>query len=309
MDPTLTPREHPESSIPLDARIRLGHAMVQGIADEAGIDLVHIKGYAVAPGLYRAGRVSTDVDIWVRPSQVDDLVRTLAEHHWRPLTSFRSGSIFEHAAVSHHLLWGYVDIHRVMPGVGLDPEEAFNRVWAERQTVSIADYLCTVPAVEHQRAIIILHEARSGTELLPDVDHMRQTLSEPERLRLRELAASWQAEVAWAAATGRLEEYRDHPEYPLWKAVRTNATGTALLWARVRTERRWLKRAELIAYAATPNMDHLRLSLHREPTIGEIAGDLAMRWAHGFTETRQQLRQWARQRRRRRDVPGGGEGR
>ena len=39
--------------------------------------------------------------------------------------------------------------------------------------------------------------------------------------------------MAWAAATDRLELFTDHPAYPLWKAVRTNASGIALLKARL----------------------------------------------------------------------------
>ncbi|MEU3847571.1 hypothetical protein AB0E44_11365 [Micrococcus terreus] len=105
MDIPSDQRERPESGIPLEARIQLGHAMVQGVADQVGVDLVHIKGYAVDQGLYREGRASTDVDIWVRPSQVYRLIQALAAHDWKPLTSFRSGSIFEHAAVSHHPTW------------------------------------------------------------------------------------------------------------------------------------------------------------------------------------------------------------
>lgn len=280
--------ERPESSIPLDARIRLGHAMVQGVADQAGVDLVHIKGYAVDQGFYRVGRASTDVDIWVRPSQVKRLIHALAEHGWTPLTTFRSGSIFEHAAVSHHTIWGYVDIHRVIPGVGLPSEEAFEWVWADHKTVEIAEYPCTVPSPDHQQAVIILHEARSGAARQPDVEHIRSRLTEEQRLHLRSIAASWRAEVAWAAATDRLEEFTDHPEYPLWKAVRTNASGLALLRARLQTERNWLKRAELVAYAATPNLDHLRLSLHREPTVQDIAQDVASRWGRGLAGLRSQ---------------------
>lgn len=289
MDIPSDQRERPESDIPLEARIRLGHAMVQGVADQVGVDLVHIKGYAVDQGLYREGRASTDVDIWVRPSQVDRLIQALAEHDWKPLTSFRSGSIFEHAAVSHHPTWSYVDIHRVVPGVGLPPEEAFERVWAEHKTVEIAEYPCAVPSADHQMAVIILHEARSGATRQPDVDHIRAQLSEEQRLHLRGIASSWKADVAWAAATDRLELFTDHPEYPLWKAVRTNASGIALLKARLQTEQSWLKRAELIAYAATPNLDHLRLSLHREPTAQDVLQDLSSRWTKGLGGLRRQL--------------------
>lgn len=137
--------------------------------------------------------------------------------------------------------------------------------------------------------MIILHEARSGVGHQPDVDHIRVQLTEEQRLHLRGIASSWKADVAWAAATDRLELFTDHPEYPLWKAVRTNASGIALLKARLQTEQHWLKRAELLAYAATPNLDHLRLTLHREPTVQDIVQDLTQRWTKAFTGLRRQL--------------------
>ncbi|MEU3847570.1 hypothetical protein AB0E44_11360 [Micrococcus terreus] len=143
-----------------------------------------------------------------------------------------------------------MDIHRVVPGVGLPPEEAFEKVWAEHKTVQIAEYPCAVPSADHQMAVIILHEARSGATRQPDVDHIRAQLSEEQRLHLR---------------------------------------GIALLKARLQTEQSCLKRAELIAYAATPNLDHLRLSLHREPTAQDVLQDLSSRWTRGLGGLRRQL--------------------
>ena len=54
----------------LGDRIRLAHAALQATADGVGADVLHIKGYASMPGLYRVDRVSTDADVLVRPEHV-----------------------------------------------------------------------------------------------------------------------------------------------------------------------------------------------------------------------------------------------
>ena len=41
--------------VPLPVRVELAHAAVQVLADRAGVDVLHIKGPAVHPGLRRRG--------------------------------------------------------------------------------------------------------------------------------------------------------------------------------------------------------------------------------------------------------------
>ena len=57
-------------SIPLSVRLRFGNAAVQVLADEIGVDLLHIKGATVDPSLRPVERTGTDVDVIVRPAQV-----------------------------------------------------------------------------------------------------------------------------------------------------------------------------------------------------------------------------------------------
>lgn len=264
--------------VPLHARIRIGHAVLQVLADDAGIDVLHIKGYAVQPGLYRAGRSSTDVDLLVRPAHATRLLDVIAQHGWRRVTSFRSGSIFEHAAVAWHDTWGYADVHRVMPGVGLDGAAAFERLWATSEFAQIAGVPCRVPSPRHQAMVVVLHDARTPSRAVSaDVRHVREHVDDDERAALRAEARAFDAELAWAAATDTLDAFRGHPQYPLWAAVRSGAGRVELLRARVRSARGPLAKAGIVAGAAWPNRDHLRMSLGREPTAADIAGDLRER--------------------------------
>lgn len=276
-DGRVSPAADAERTIPLEARIRLGHAVVQAVADDERIDVLHIKGYAVEEGLYRAHRTSTDIDLLVRPRQAMAFLAALERHGWRRVTSFRTGSIFEHAAVMWHDAWGYADVHRVLPGMSLAAAEAFDRLWATSGMTTIADVPCRVPSRAHQAMVIVLHDARTPGVSSSDVQHLREVLPDHERLELRAEAARFGAEVAWAAATGRLEDFRDHPEYPLWLAIRDGASRSGLLRARVRSARTALGKASILAGAALPNRDHLRMTLGHEPRPADYVGDVIER--------------------------------
>lgn len=263
--------------MPLAARIRLGHAVLQAIADDAGIDLLHIKGYAVDEGLYYPGRVSTDVDVLVRPEQAGAFLDAIERHGWHRVTSFETGSIFEHAAVSKHEVWGYADVHRVVPGVGLAADAAFERIWRSSKLVDIAEFPCRVPGRIEQALMIVLHDARGSSRSTADIDHLRNSLGDDEWAALREAAIEFGAEVAFAAATGTLDDYRDRPEYHLWKALRGGATRVELLRARIRSAPTLPGKITILAGAALPNRDHLRMSLGREPAASDYARDIWLR--------------------------------
>ncbi|NLT25722.1 MAG: nucleotidyltransferase family protein, partial [Microbacteriaceae bacterium] len=206
--------------LPLDARIRLAHAVVQAVADDAGIEVLHIKGYAVDPGLYREGRRSTDVDVLARPDDAEPLLEALARNGWRVRTSFRTGSPFEHAAVARHDDWGWVDVHRRMPGLGIAPDLAFDRLRASGKTVAIAGVPCRVPGADHQALLIMVHDARTPGRINADARHLLHVLDEAALARVEAAAGELDAGLALAAATGRLDEHRDHPDHPLWAAIR-----------------------------------------------------------------------------------------
>ena len=112
-------------SVPLPVRLRFGHAAVQHLAGEIGVDLLHIKGAAVDPSLRPGGYAGSDVDVLVRPDHVARLDRAMRQHGWRLYSTFEYGSPFGHAQTYIHDAWGYTDLHRFFPGIRLEPEGAF----------------------------------------------------------------------------------------------------------------------------------------------------------------------------------------
>lgn len=280
--------------IPVPIRVHLAHAVAQSLAEECGADVLHVKGPALDPSLcgWRTSvaddgtlarvplpRLSTDVDVLVRPSHVKRYMETCVNHGWRVVTRFSTGSAFEHAATLWHDQLGYMDVHRFFPGIGLRPEEAFNRFWADRQTIHIAHRACQVPAVGVQRLLILLHAARSGTEHNRDLTVAWDEADDEARREVRKLAHVFDAQVAFAAATGSLDAFRSNPSHDLWEHFATRATGDRLAeWrARFKAENTWSGRLRLVGRAFVVNTDHLAMELGHRPTPREIGREYAHR--------------------------------
>lgn len=133
--------------------VTLAHGYVQLLADEYGVDILHLKGRAVDERLWQRSasgepgpRHSLDVDVLVRPAHVDRFVAALLAHDWHKVTGFVEGSAFAHAMNLRHRYLGNVDLHRWWPGFGVSAQEAFDRLWDEHlATREIANVRCTVP--------------------------------------------------------------------------------------------------------------------------------------------------------------------
>lgn len=285
--------------VPVALRVHLAHATVQAVADACGAQLLHIKGPATDPSL-RPGsggvdeggaplhppRASTDADVLVRPDEVTRFVRALTEHGWRILASFRTGSAFEHAATLWHDELGFVDVHRHFPGIERDPWDAFDLMWRSRHSVEIAHRACSVPSVEHQRLLLLLHAARTGGPTSPMAQALWAEAAEPVRQNVRQVAGLMHAEVALAAATGDLDDFAEHPSYALWRAYSTGDKVDRLTeWrARLLAAPTLLARLGLLGRALLVNRDHLAMSLLREPTTAEVAAEYLHRIRRGASE-------------------------
>lgn len=294
--------------MPLWARVHLTHAVMQAMADEAGADLLHIKGPAVAKELRTAPRRSSDVDVLVRPSHVARFLAALRSHGWYQVTSFEEGSSFRHAANYGHPAWAYVDVHRLFPGPLIPNADVFEILWRERIMADIAHRPCAHPSLAAQVLILALHEARShrarGT-------FEAWELSDPERReQVWELARQLDAEVPLAAAVGRLREFRDRRDFALWRfwsEPESDIPGGDRLseWkARLHAARGLREYATVGLSMVRVNRTHLRMELGHEPTAREIAREYRHRaiagWQAITTRLRNKARDWWDARRARR---------
>lgn len=260
---------------PIAARVHLAHALVQKLAEERNIDLLHLKGPAVLPGLRAEGRQSSDVDVLVRPSHLPKLIAALESIGWERRTDFATGSVFAHAANWWHDDWGWVDVHVSWPGVGLDAEPAFDVLSRGALQHAIAHWDCPVPDRTAQRLILVLHAARSGGST--DVDHAWTAAEPAEQAAVRALAAELDAEVALAAGIGELELHRHHPTYALWRHFAEGGSRMDEWRARLAAAPSTRAKAGLFTAAMRVNRDHLRMELGRPPTREDVRARQALR--------------------------------
>ena len=255
------------------------HAFLQSVADEAHVQVLHIKGPSVHPDLLQRDahgrplpRHSTDADVLVRPADAHRYLAALRRHGCERRTSFVTGSPFEHAANVWHPLLGHADIHRHYPGIGVAPALAFEAFWRRREVIELAHRSCAVPCVGDQRLLLLLHAARSQGDKQDDVERVWQQADPLEQEGVRSLASDLDAGLALAAAIGELDQYRDHPNHLLWRQFSSHEehSRTAEWRARLRAARGPWQVLSLAARSLRLNTDRLALDLGREPTPDEV---------------------------------------
>ncbi len=270
--------------MPFSVRLHLGRAAVQTIAARGGADILHIKGDAVHPRLRPSLAAGTDIDILVRPAHVGLLDRGLRSEGWRLYSTFENGSPFGHAQTYRHDAWGFVDVHRLFPGIGLEPAAAFARLWAQRETMPFGGVDCPVPAVSAQGAILILNAARTRATDPPDLGAAWDEASDADRDELVRQIDALDARLAFDTAFGRLDEHRSAREYRLWKAISQGGGRAEEWWGRVLAAPDLRARLRVIGRAPLVNVEHLEHELGREPTTGEVIREFLARPLRGLRE-------------------------
>ncbi|MGN7248236.1 glycosyltransferase [Janibacter anophelis] len=271
--------------VPVDIRVRFGHAAVQHLADLHGLDVLHIKGHALDERLRHPGRLATDADVVVRPDHVARLLEVCEAHGHVVTGRFATGSPFEHSTTLWHPHWGYTDVHRRYPGIGLPPAEAFDRMWTARTEQDIADTPCPTPSLAAQVAVLVLHAGRSvhGGQATRDVQFAWHGAPPDLQAEVRRWVTDMRAEVGFAAGLGQLGSLPDSPEKQLWLAV--TREGRVREWrARIAAAPDPLTRTRLLLRAPLVNTDHLAKQLGRRPTRAEVASAFVDRLVRGAAE-------------------------
>ncbi|MEI5583937.1 MULTISPECIES: hypothetical protein [unclassified Agromyces] len=271
----------PLTAAPAVARLHLGRAAVQVLAERSRVDLLHIKGDAVEAAVRPPSSPGSDVDVLVRPEHARPFDRALRQSGWSVYSTFFSGSPFGHAQTYHHDIWGFLDVHRFFPGIGLAPSPAFRRLWDGRRSMDFAGVRCFVPSLPAQAVIVILNAARARRSLDPDgawndADRRREIESAVDQLDAR---------LGFDAAFGRLDEHRGAREYRLWKAV-TEGGGRIDEWlGRVQAAPTLGARLVLVLRAPLVNGTHLEHALGRRPTPWDLVREFFARPIRGIGET------------------------
>ena len=139
-----------------------------------------------------------------------------------------------------------------------------------------------MPSRAAHALILILNSARRRPgEGLDAIDASAWAELEPE---IRGLVADLDAGVAFAAATGALEQWRGDRRYRLWKSVTEGGSRSAEWWARVRAAPTAREAMMVAARAPLVNLDRLAHRLGRRPTKREIVREFFSRPARGVRE-------------------------
>lgn len=274
--------------MPVRVQVTFSHAALQVVADQAGADVLHIKGVAVDPAFAPHRRAGTDADVLVRPAHLRILLDAMEAAGWERLSSFDSGSPFGHAATYAHPHWGHADVHRWFPGIGLDPAAAFDLLWSEWERRDLAGVACPVPSPAAHSTLLLLNAARGGGLNLRalDIEALWTHADQTRRDEILALVTELDAHVAFAAATGGLERFREAPDYDLWRIARDGGTRVAEWRARIKATPRWQDRVRLAARATLVNVDHLTVRLGHRPSPGEVFREFVARPLRGVTEQR-----------------------
>lgn len=272
------------TAVPLSVRIELCRASVQVMADRLGIRLLHIKGATVDRTIRAQVSGGTDVDVICEPVRIAEMHARLTGHGWQVYSTFDDGSPFAHAQTYWHPDWGYLDLHRRFPGIGLHDDEAFELLWRDRGEHRCAGRLAWVPSVDAQALLLMLNAARKTPGHRGSAGAFWEQQSEDDRRRRVALAELLRAEVALAVSTGDLEDFRDRREYSLWKAVSERGSRTQEWWARVRAAPSVREALVVVARAPLVNRSRLAHELGREPRARDIAVAFLRRARAAFRE-------------------------
>lgn len=268
-------------AVPASIRLRLARAAVQALAEEAGARMLHIKGDAIDPSLRAVPRYGTDVDAMVDPRRIRAMHETLLAHGWRVYSTFRFGSSFEHAQTYLHDTWGYFDMHRRFPGIGLADQQAFEQLWAQRSPQASAGRTYWAPSIDAQAMILVLNAVR-GAGGMPPFWH---ELDDEQRERVIGLVEVMRADVAFAVATGELDLYSDRREYLLWKVTSQGGPRVVEWWARIRAQSTLRGRLRVAVQAPVVNIDRLSRRLGHAPTRRQVTVEFFRRAVRGVAET------------------------
>lgn len=270
--------------VALDARIELCHAALQHLADRHEVDLLHLKGLAFRPRWRSRAGGGSDADVLVRPSHVRRFLRAIEAAGWHRRSRFHTGSPFGHAQTYWHDHLGYADVHRFFPGMAAD-EGTFDVLWAGRDETALAAVGCPVPDEPAQALIFMLNETRNGPGPVPAA-RLADLDGTPLGEAVAALVPRVGAQVAHAAATGRLDDVRDRREHDLWRAI-TTGSGRVEEWrARVKAQPRFGGKVLTVLRAPLVNTEHLTNIRGRRPSPGEIATEFVHRARRAVVEVR-----------------------
>ncbi|ALS57900.1 nucleotidyltransferase family protein [Rathayibacter toxicus] len=165
----------PFRTMNLDTAVQLCHALVVSVGERLRVRTLFIKGPAAQLQGIRLPKLSADTDVLVREDGLSTLISALAEHGWviRPEDPDKK-YLQPHSVTMYSPNWPCdIDLHFRFPGIEADWDEAFDFLWARRETVELAHQRLSVPRSGDHLAILLLNELRN-VDTSSEFPHLRQ---------------------------------------------------------------------------------------------------------------------------------------
>lgn len=163
----------------------------------ARADAMLVKGAAIAHRLYAPGQARgyLDCDVLVAPDALDaagEVLTAAGFHCSRDQTAHP-----EAWAEAHEQVWrrgggDVVELHWRLPGIEADPQRAFERLWADRESLELSGAELPVPGPAAAALHIGLHAAQHGREQPRPLVDLATALERVDE-------ATWRAAAALAA--------------------------------------------------------------------------------------------------------------
>jgi hypothetical protein len=256
--------------------VLLCHALVSRVAASLGIRAFFIKGPgSVIQGL-RQPKTSTDVDVFVEPSHLEQMLQGLQERGWRERPVDPDTRTFpKHAVTLNHPDWPCcIDVHFRFPGMENPASDCFEVMWATTDVLELAVQEIRVPSQASAILILALHALRT-----PELPACRQELEFLAQLTERQTLASSLQEIAMG--TGSLAAMRPFLENLLPETAVSGWPQPSMEW-RNRLMTKEPGSARLIAIVQAPWRDKPKMlwrAIFPRPEVflsGNIYADMSL---------------------------------
>lgn len=158
----------------------LAAALVSRLAAERGIRTLIIKGLSLEHHGLRPGYVSCDIDVFVDPAHLDELLSAIMDAGWQLReTTMGDRLMTRHSVTVLNPAWpNDIDLHSVFPGLLAGPQASFEVLWASREPVMLGGCPCWIPDRASAMVIWAAHSLRGSVRQSRHDSELRQLVAE-----------------------------------------------------------------------------------------------------------------------------------
>lgn len=269
-----------------DEAVLLATALVDHVAASAGLQVLFIKGPGAGMMGLRENHVSADVDVLVRPEQLDRMGELLGGRGWLERPSGVSVvRRYSHSRTLYHPQWNCdIDVHDRFPGMEALPGSGFDTLWRGRQYLVMAARSVPVPSIPAAVIFQALHSLRA----MDNPRHEREYAGLLQRVDVTmhqdiadlsvELRATAALKPLFDALGITLPEDLQESVSEEWRH-RTSVQGTGTAYLVALRESPWRAKPRVLARAAFPSRHTLReRDLHMDDSVAGLLRAHVARW-------------------------------